>query len=71
MDEIQRRVAELERRLADALGQAEQNHPELLAKEIAILRGKVASVYELAQELDVRLGHIETLVAAQFGTGPN
>lgn len=71
MDDMLARIEELERRLNDALGQAEQHHPEILAKEIAALRGKTEAMREFEQELDLRLRHMQTLVAGLRATGLN
>jgi len=69
--ELLERVAELEQRLRDAVGQDEQHHPELLSKEIAALRGKVAAMYEHQQMLALQLDHIRTLVEALHVTSLN
>ena len=65
------RLAQLEAEVRGLAGQDEQHHPELLAKEIAAVRGKLAAVHEFQFELDARLRHMECLAAAFRGTNPN
>ena len=69
--ELRERVDKLEKRLRDTVGQNEQHHPELLSKDLAALRGKVAAMYEHQQLLALKLDHIRTLLEALHVTGLN
>lgn len=71
MDEWTQRIEALERRMNDALGQAEEHHPELLAKDIAARRGKVAAMYERLQLLELKMDRIQILLEGFHWAGPN
>lgn len=71
MDELTLRIEALEWRLGEALGQDGQNHPEILAKEIAALRGKVAAMYEFQQLMDARMRQIQSLLEGLHDSGLN
>jgi hypothetical protein len=67
MDELLKRIEALERRL----GAAEDLEPRILRKDLDLLRGKVAVMWDFLAELDARLGSVESRGSGGTESGQN
>ena len=71
MADILSRLSDLEEELRQAWGKDVEQHPELLAKSLASLRGKVAAHADVLYGLRLEVGTLKASLAGWTGGFPN